>query len=64
MVQAQTGSGKTAAYLLPIVNDVIRRMEADQRCVGKVKSPYAVIMGPTRELVEQLGKEAKAFCAG
>lgn len=64
MVQAQTGSGKTAAYLLPIVDDVIRRMEADQRCVGKVKSPYAVIMGPTRELVEQLGKEAKAFCAG
>jgi len=40
---AQTGTGKTAAYLLPIINR-LSRGEGDEEMVN------AVIMAPTREL--------------
>jgi ATP-dependent RNA helicase RhlE len=42
---AQTGTGKTAAFVLPILNRIIS---------GKRGSPRALILAPTRELVEQI----------
>jgi len=42
---AQTGTGKTAAFVLPILN----RMSA-----GKRGAPRALIVAPTRELAEQI----------
>jgi len=42
---AQTGTGKTAAFVLPILNRIIS---------GKRGSPRALIVAPTRELVEQI----------
>lgn len=44
---AQTGTGKTAAFGLPIL-DAIARGEAKER------RPYALILAPTRELAEQI----------
>ena len=43
--QAQTGTGKTAAFVLPILNRIIS---------GKSGTPRALIVAPTRELVEQI----------
>jgi ATP-dependent RNA helicase DeaD len=48
--QAQTGTGKTAAFLLPFLNR--------WRDTG-VPGPHALIMVPTRELAMQVVEEAK-----
>jgi len=47
--QAQTGTGKTAAFLLPFLNS--------WQDTGKA-GPEAIIMAPTRELVAQVNEEA------
>lgn len=50
---AQTGTGKTAAYLLPII-DLLADTEAD----SKVK---CVIMVPTHELAQQIDRQMEGF---
>lgn len=47
MGQAQTGTGKTAAFALPILNRLVSKKQ------GKVR---ALIIAPTRELAEQINK--------
>jgi len=59
---AQTGSGKTAAFLIPIVNSLIAS-NADSNS-GSKASPQALIVTPTRELANQIYAEARKFCAG
>lgn len=49
MACAQTGSGKTAAFLLPIINTLLT--ENKNMSIGK---PHVVIMSPTRELAIQV----------
>ncbi|MFA5353437.1 MAG: DEAD/DEAH box helicase [Thermodesulfovibrionales bacterium] len=44
--QAQTGTGKTAAFGIPIV----------EKCV-KARNPFAIILEPTRELAVQVAQE-------
>lgn len=48
--QAQTGTGKTAAFLLPFLNRWRDRPEP---------GPQALVMAPTRELVVQVSEEAR-----
>ncbi|KAA8901431.1 P-loop containing nucleoside triphosphate hydrolase protein [Sphaerosporella brunnea] len=48
-IQAETGSGKTLTYLLPIV-DRIMRIDATSRKAGL----FAIILAPTRELSRQI----------
>lgn len=50
IAQSITGSGKTAAFGIPIVENVM-----------KGKGLQAVIIGPTRELVNQISTEMKKF---
>lgn len=52
--QAQTGTGKTAAFLIGIFS----RMHS-MKPPGPGKSPRVLIIAPTRELVVQIEKEAK-----
>lgn len=49
-VQSQTGSGKTAAFLIPIFQLMLARPE---------KRTRALVVAPTRELASQIEKEAK-----
>lgn len=56
MACAQTGSGKTAAFLLPILSSILD--EAIDLVIGK---PQAVIVSPTRELAIQIFNEARKF---
>lgn len=57
---AETGSGKTAAFLIPLLVWImslpkIERMDdADQ-------GPYAIILAPTRELAQQIEEETQKF---
>lgn len=54
---AKTGSGKTAAFVWPMIVHII-----DQREVEKGEGPIAIIAAPTRELAAQIYIEAKKFC--
>ena len=51
---AQTGTGKTAAYLLPIINRI-------SRGEGEPHKVNAVIMAPTRELAIQIEQQVEGF---
>lgn len=53
---AQTGSGKTAAFILPILHRIMEDNIGDT--IGK---PQCVIMAPTRELAIQIFEEARKF---
>ena len=53
--QAQTGTGKTAAFLLALLNLLLTRPRTDR---GHQKQPRALIISPTRELAIQIHKDA------
>src|SRR5207247_4998120 len=50
--QAQTGTGKTAAFILPIL----------QKISPNGLEPQALVLAPTRELAVQIEAEAKRLC--
>ncbi|EDV57999.2 ATP-dependent RNA helicase vasa isoform X2 [Drosophila erecta] len=56
MACAQTGSGKTAAFLVPILSKLLD--DPQDLEIGK---PQAVIVSPTRELAIQIFSEARKF---
>ncbi|KAH7298231.1 hypothetical protein KP509_25G032800 [Ceratopteris richardii] len=61
LVRAETGSGKTAAFLLPIISKctMIRT-----RYISARTKPLALVMAPTRELCSQIEEQAKVFGKG
>jgi ATP-dependent RNA helicase RhlB len=56
--KAQTGTGKTAAFLVAILTRYLRSPEARQEHGG---IPRALVIAPTRELVIQICKDADAL---
>lgn len=65
MACAQTGSGKTAAFLVPILNQMyegglIQPPPASNRRRPK-QFPLGLVLAPTRELATQIFEEAKKF---
>ena len=52
-VQSQTGTGKTAAYLVAVINEMITKEEA--------KGKKLLVLVPTRELAVQVEEEAKVL---
>ena len=52
--QAQTGTGKTAAFALPII----------ERIEGKSSSPQVLVLAPTRELAMQVADSFKTYASG
>jgi len=51
---AQTGTGKTAAFILPLLHN----LQAEPLAVDKVN---AIIMAPTRELAQQIDQQMEGF---
>jgi len=49
---AQTGTGKTAAYLLPILNNIVK---------AEVRHLNTLIIAPTRELAQQIDHQVEGF---
>lgn len=60
---AQTGSGKTASFLLPIVSKMLKDGVESSEFQEK-QTPQAVVLCPTRELIIQLYTEARKFSRG
>jgi ATP-dependent RNA helicase RhlB len=56
--QAQTGTGKTAAFLVAVYNHLLTH-EADEH--RKVNQPRALILAPTRELAIQIHSDARVI---
>jgi ATP-dependent RNA helicase RhlB len=56
--RAQTGTGKTAAFLITILTHLLRSPAPPQRRKG---APRALILAPTRELVLQIVRDAKGL---
>ncbi|XP_068523507.1 probable ATP-dependent RNA helicase DDX4 isoform X5 [Anas acuta] len=63
MACAQTGSGKTAAFLLPIVAQMMRD-GVTASSFKKQQEPECIIVAPTRELINQIFLEARKFVYG
>ncbi|XP_069695120.1 ATP-dependent RNA helicase vasa-like [Periplaneta americana] len=63
MACAQTGSGKTAAFLLPIIHMILNDPK-DLIVTAEHCEPHAVIVSPTRELTLQIFNEARKFSHG
>ncbi len=58
--QAQTGTGKTLAFLVAVINRLLTRPALADR---KVEDPRALILAPTRELAIQIHKDAMKFAS-
>ena len=56
--QAQTGTGKTLAFLIAVINRLLTRPALAERNSG---DPRALILAPTRELAIQIHKDAVKF---
>jgi ATP-dependent RNA helicase RhlB len=59
--QAQTGTGKTAAFLISVFTRLLRTPPPAK---GARSSPRALVIAPTRELAVQIEQEARAIGAG
>ncbi len=60
--RAQTGTGKTAAFLISTISQLLENPPPEERYMGE---PRALIIAPTRELVMQIAKDAEEltrFC--
>uniref|UniRef100_A0A8C4H6W0 RNA helicase n=1 Tax=Dicentrarchus labrax TaxID=13489 RepID=A0A8C4H6W0_DICLA len=67
MACAQTGSGKTAAFLLPVLSQIYTdgpgdALQAENGRYGRRKQyPISLVLAPTRELALQIYDEARKF---
>lgn len=62
MAQAKTGTGKTLAFLVPVLQNILRDSSLQKRRGGGLQAHAsdirAIIVSPTRELAEQIAVEA------
>ncbi|KOS20941.1 ATP-dependent RNA helicase DBP9, partial [Escovopsis weberi] len=58
LCKARTGSGKTAAYVLPVLSAILKRKATDGSAATS-----ALILVPTRELADQVFKAVEALAA-
>ncbi|OAF71085.1 hypothetical protein A3Q56_01120, partial [Intoshia linei] len=57
---AETGSGKTAAFIIPLLV-WITNLPTNERETSAEEGPYAIILAPTRELAQQIEEETIKF---
>ena len=59
LASAQTGTGKTAAFAIPIIQNIIKDKENDTDPGKRILR--ALILAPTRELAEQIKQSFKTY---
>jgi superfamily II DNA/RNA helicase len=63
LVSSQTGSGKTAAFLLPLINQLIDDNPNNSPVPGRAQ-PKVLVLCPTRELAQQVAADAVNLVRG
>ncbi len=60
---AETGSGKTAAFLIPLLVWIgsLPKVDVGHKPADQDQGPYAIILAPTRELAQQIQEETENF---
>lgn len=58
LFSAETGSGKTIAYLAPIIQLIDKQKRLNGDTMKNSKYPYGFVLLPSRELAEQVGNVA------
>ncbi|KAL1139669.1 hypothetical protein AAG570_006647, partial [Ranatra chinensis] len=58
LMTAETGCGKTLAYLIPAVEQCLRWLEMPNLCGRPPNTPLVLILTPSRELARQIGDVA------
>jgi superfamily II DNA/RNA helicase len=63
MVASSTGSGKTASFMLPALEHVLRARadRSERRERGRAYGPRVLVLAPTRELTMQVAKAASSY---
>ncbi|GJQ86020.1 bel [Trypoxylus dichotomus] len=61
MACAQTGSGKTAAFLVPILNQMYEHGPPNTTRYRRKQFPLGLVLAPTRELATQIYDESRKF---
>ncbi len=63
LVSSSTGSGKTAAFVLPALEGILaaRGHHTTRRDQGKARGPRVVVLAPTRELALQVAKACTSY---
>jgi superfamily II DNA/RNA helicase len=66
LVSSRTGSGKTAAFVLPALQRILeaRRDPAKKRERGQPSGPRVLVLAPTRELAMQVSRACQAYGRG
>ncbi|XP_031618864.1 probable ATP-dependent RNA helicase DDX28 [Contarinia nasturtii] len=65
LIAAETGCGKTIAYLLPIIQNVLKRKHTiDKDEPPEFNMPKVLIITPGRELATQIGEVCEDLCHG
>lgn len=64
LIKAQPSSGKTLAFLIPIIEKIFEMKNAKSETIINNQSPYAVILCPTRELAEEHFKYTRRLLNG
>jgi ATP-dependent RNA helicase RhlB len=59
--QAQTGTGKTIAFLLALMNHLMRFSDEESPPVADHRQPRALVLAPTRELAIQIHRDAEGL---
>ncbi|KAI9867622.1 MAG: hypothetical protein M1813_008422 [Trichoglossum hirsutum] len=68
LAQAKTGTGKTMAFLIPAIQNLLKDKALERRQPKRsqqgASDVRAIIISPTRELAEQIAVEARKLCDG
>ncbi|KAH6990793.1 P-loop containing nucleoside triphosphate hydrolase protein [Ilyonectria sp. MPI-CAGE-AT-0026] len=59
---APTGSGKTISFLIPAINNIMRRRAGEN--LDDIHELETIVVAPTRELVHQIANEGKKIAEG
>ena len=59
LMESETGTGKTFAYLAPVFAEILKRDGLGE----KNRGPLALVAAPTQELAVQIGREAERLAA-
>nr|CAD2201763.1 unnamed protein product [Meloidogyne enterolobii] len=60
---SETGSGKTGAFLIPIIQKILVD-PSSQRQPSEIAAPFALVLSPTRELCLQIYDQCRKFANG